>query len=342
MLLRLLSSLALASAVRPLRLEGLMAAVFTPFDGEGEINLAAIPQQWQYLQSTGIQWVFVCGTTGESLSLTVEEREALTEAWAKTEANVVVHVGAEALKDAQRLAAHAAKHGAKAIGAMPPTFLRPANAKAAAAFLVSTCKAAPFIPCYYYHIPSMTNVYINLIDLVFEIDSIGQGFDANGSFAGIKDTGLEASPGFVDALEVMRYKEGKYEVLGGREELMLPALAVGIKGFVGSQFNYAGDLFNMIREAFAKEDHTSQDLQKLQMRAIDLISAWRAPAGVDGNKRFAQLAGLPVGDARPPALPVADAAVALSRNFSKWCLQNADLDLVACKQKAPCPAPGPN
>ena len=148
-----------AVAVSPLRIEGLVAAVFSPFDAAGMLNTSVVPLQNAYLHATGVDWVFVGGTTGESLSLSLTERKALTEAWLSTSASVIVHVGAECLGDARSMAAHAQAHGAKAIGAMPPTFFKAANVQALAATLASICAAAPELPCYYYHIPSMTGAY---------------------------------------------------------------------------------------------------------------------------------------------------------------------------------------
>ena len=218
-----------AVAVSPLRIEGLVAAVFSPFDAAGMLNTSVVPLQNAYLHATGVDWVFVGGTTGESLSLSLAERKALTEAWLSTSASVIVHVGAECLGDARSLAAHAQAHGAKAIGAMPPTFFKPANVQALAATLASICAAAPELPCYYYHIPSMTGVALAMYDLVVAVEPLAP------NFVGIKYTGLYTHPGFMDAMRVMAYRGGKFEVLSGREEMMLEALSVGIRGHVGSQ-----------------------------------------------------------------------------------------------------------
>ena len=70
-----------AVAVDPLRLDGLVTAVFSPFDADGALNVSVVPAQREYLRATGVDWVFVGGTTGESLSLTLAERKALTETW---------------------------------------------------------------------------------------------------------------------------------------------------------------------------------------------------------------------------------------------------------------------
>ena len=116
------------------------------------------------------------------------------------------------------------------------------------------------------------------------------------NFAGVKYTGMYTYPGMVDAQRIMNYKEGKFEVLSGREEMMLEALSIGIKGHVGSQFNFAGDLYNGIRSTFAREgltDKSQAALRGMQTQAVSLIDAWKnpAPVGVNGAKYFMNLAG---------------------------------------------------
>lgn len=230
----LLIGLTALGAPGPLRLEGLVAAVFSPFkEADGSLDLTVVPAQQMYLNATGVDWVFVSGTTGESLSLTVAERKALTDAWIATGTNVIAHVGAEAVADARELAAHAQAAGALAVGAMPPVFFKPATVEALALTMASICAAAPRLPCYYYHIPSMTGVAFPIIDLVKALEPLAP------NFVGVKYTGLFTSPGFADAQEVMNYKGGKFEVFSGREQMMLEAAAIGIKGHVGSQFNFA-------------------------------------------------------------------------------------------------------
>ena len=95
---------------------GLVPAVLTPFDAAGELNLAAVEPHANLLAADGVAGVFVGGTTGEFSSLTVEERLALAARWAAvvkgTPVRLVVHVGANCLPDAKRLAAHAQSAGA--------------------------------------------------------------------------------------------------------------------------------------------------------------------------------------------------------------------------------------
>ena len=311
----------LARAVAPLRIDGLVAAVLTPFDSKGELNLAALPSQATYLNATGVHWLFVGGTTGESLSLTREERERLTESWiaATPKFGIIAHVGAESIKDSQALAAHAEGAGAHAIGAMPPTFFKPGNAAALAATIAAICSHASTLPCYYYHIPSMTGVNIPMLDFVKAIEPLAP------NFAGIKYTGMYDPPGMMGAQRVAEYADGKYEVLSGREEQMVQALSIGIKGFVGSQFNVAGDLYNAIRSKFASEGLTKSSMREivgLQSRGLALIQAWQGGASPEhyGFKYFATLAGMDVGDARLPKLPMdGDSAKGLRSAFAAFC-----------------------
>lgn len=64
-----LASTLAAATVEPLRLDGLVAATFSPFTAAGDLNVSVVPLQNAYLKATGVDWVFVGGTTGESYAL---------------------------------------------------------------------------------------------------------------------------------------------------------------------------------------------------------------------------------------------------------------------------------
>jgi len=108
------------NVVNPLRVDGLVTAVFTPFNDDFSLNLNQVEVQAAWLKDTGVEYVFVAGTTGESLKLNMTERMKLTETWLNLPASygikVIVHVGAESIDNAKALAAHAEAHGAVAIG----------------------------------------------------------------------------------------------------------------------------------------------------------------------------------------------------------------------------------
>src|SRR5690349_7666424 len=113
------------------RLAGLIAATHTPFNADGVLNLSAVEKQAAHLLANNISIAFIGGTTGESHSLTLEERLQLARRWLEvargTRLKVVVHVGSNCLGDARTLAAQAQGLGAQAIAATAPSYFKPSN-----------------------------------------------------------------------------------------------------------------------------------------------------------------------------------------------------------------------
>lgn len=310
-------------------IEGLVAATFTPFDENLDIDVAQVEKQAAWLNKTGVKWVFVSGTTGESVKLTLAERMSQAELWIKVAKQygikTIIHVGSESIDTARMLAQHAEKSGADAFGAMPPVFFQPSSTEALARTMASVASAAPTLPFLYYHIPSMTHVAFpdGMFGFVQEMDKANVG-----NFRGVKYTGLYTYPGFMDVAKIINYKGGKYEVLSGRDEMMIEAITAGITGFVGSQYNMVGDLYNAIRAKMASGD--VDGARAIQYAGIELISAWQGvPSGVNGCKNVFNClpagSGAPVvGDARLPSMPISDdAKEALTKRLGSWCSSGA-------------------
>ncbi|HPH33276.1 MAG TPA: dihydrodipicolinate synthase family protein, partial [Chitinophagaceae bacterium] len=64
------------------KLQGLIAAPFTPMHKDGTLNLELIPAYYDLLKSNGVTGAFICGSTGEGVSLTLQEKKSVAEAWA--------------------------------------------------------------------------------------------------------------------------------------------------------------------------------------------------------------------------------------------------------------------
>jgi N-acetylneuraminate lyase len=270
----------------------------------------------EYQKKTGVKGVFVGGTTGDSLALSMAERKSLAEAWAApAKANgllFIVHVGAESLADARDLAHHAEQLGADAVGAMPSVFFKPATVGALAQWLQHIGTAAPTLPLYFYHIPSMTGVNFKMLDLLKETEHMNIP-----SFVGVKYTGLYEPSAFPDFEQCLRYAGGRYEIFCGREEMTLEALSVGARGFIGSQFNFVADLYGAIAKAWPNTTR-ARELQEL---GLDLLDVWgQVPKGVNGNRVVMGFTPVPVGPARLPNLQPDSATVhALSDRIRAWC-----------------------
>ena len=93
--------------VSRLRLTGLVAAPYSPFHEDGTLNPDAVHPMAEFLIESGVRGVFICGSTGEGLSLSTEERIVLAERWmiaVHGRIPVLVH---NSVVEARTLAAHA-------------------------------------------------------------------------------------------------------------------------------------------------------------------------------------------------------------------------------------------
>ena len=138
-------------------LTGLIAAPFTPMHEDGSLNLQVIGPYAEFLmQKKCVTGVFICGTTGESVSLTTEERKAVAEKWmeaAKGKLKVIVHVGGMSQVQCAELAAHAQAIGADMIAAMAPCFFKPGSVDELIGFFKPIAASASRLPFYYYNMP---------------------------------------------------------------------------------------------------------------------------------------------------------------------------------------------
>ncbi len=274
-------------------LQGLIAAPFTPMHKNGKLNLAIIPSYYKFLKSNGITGAFICGSTGEGVSISTTEKMTVAEAWAACTNNdkdfkVMSLVGGTSITDAIELAKHANEIGLYAVSLTSPFYFKPANVEMLAKCCIEVASAVPDLPFYYYHIPVLTGVDFSMIDLLKAVDG------KVGNFAGIKYTHED----FMDFLSCLQYKNGKYDLLWGRDENMLPALAVGARGAVGSTFNYAAPLYYNLIDAFNNGE--MQKAQQLQEQSIDMIRLLGKYGGIATGKAYMKLLGLDCGEFRLP------------------------------------------
>lgn len=228
-------------------LKELIAATYTPFDANGELRLDRIPDYVDYLLDIGMSGLYVCGSTGEGISMSVEERFLAAEAFVRAADNrvpVVVQVGANGLVDCCKLAAHAAAIGASAISANAPSYFKIGSAEMLADWTAKIAEAAPRTPFYYYHIPSLTGISV---DIIRYLELVGNRIER---FGGIKYTDIRTNE-YQDAI---LYGHGKYEILWGCDEIYLSALAVGARGGVGSTYAFLPNVFRGIITSWEKKE----------------------------------------------------------------------------------------
>lgn len=272
---------------------GLIDAPFTPFYPNGEVNFEIIPAYADLLARNGLKGVFINGSSGEGYLLTEQERMDLAEAWRKAvpkEFKLIVHVGSTSVCISERLARHAAQIGAWGIGAMATPFPQINRVEELVDYCEAIANAAPALPFYYYHIPAFNHAYVSMPDFLKQVDG------RIPNFAGIKYT-FES---LYEYNRCRRYKNGKFDMLHGQDETLLPCLAMGgAQGGIGGTTNYNARVLTGIQRAWAEGDiETARELQNYAQDVIDVICRFRG--NIVGGKRIMKLIGLDLGRNRTP------------------------------------------
>lgn len=288
------------------RLKGLIAAAFTPMDKEGKVDLAVIEPYAKRLIDAGIAGIFVCGTTGESASLSLQERKEIAAEWvrvAKGKIKVIIHVGCNAQPDAIELARHAQETGADAIASIAPNFFRPATVNALIDFFKPIAAAADELPFYYYNMPSMTGVDVSVRQFLHE------GKKQIPTLVGTKFT----HNNLMEMGECLHLDNGAFEVLHGYDEILISGLVFGAVAGVGSTYNYIPEVYLGILDAMQKSD--LQKARELQMRSIEVVKIIiKYGGGVRGGKAIMNLTGLSFGSCRSPIAPFSEQEYDMLRN----------------------------
>ncbi len=273
-----------------LKLAGLIAAPFTPFGEDGEVNYPMIEKQAAALIADGVRGAYVCGTTGEGISCSLDERVRIMEAW-KRAANgkliLIAHTGALSLKDVEFLSRKAAELGYDAFSVIPTTFFRPGTEAALADYCAEVAAFAPELPFYYYHtMNSGVNLWMpRFLELAAErIPNLG----------GIKFN----CHNLYEYQDCLYAAGGRFDIVFGVDEFFAGALALGAKAFIGSTYNYSAELYHRVWRAFDAGDwaEVARNMRKICL-GVDLLNA---NGGIPAGKSMMLLKGIDCGRARKP------------------------------------------
>lgn len=275
------------------KIKGLIDAPFTPFLENGEVNYAIIPEYAAMLKKNGLKGVFINGSSGEGYMLTTDERKRLAEIWIKEKTpdfKIIVHVGSCCVKDSNDLARHTAQIGADGIGAMAPPFPKINRIEELVEYIATIAAGAPELPFYYYHIPAFNGAYLPMVRLLEAVDGRVP------NFAGIKYT-FES---IYEYNQCRLYKNGKFDMLHGQDETILPSLAMGgAQGGIGGTTNYNGrELVAIINDWNNGDIEGARRHQNYSQEVINIICKYRG--NIVAGKRIMKFIGLDMGPNRVP------------------------------------------
>ena len=258
----------------------LIVAAVTPMtDDGGALDEGAIAPYAAYLETSGADGVFACGTTGEGILLSLDERHAVAEAFrAVLHGTLIVHAGAQTTADTCSLAAHAADIGADAVAVIAPPYFA-LDDDALTAHFVAAARACAPLPFYCYAFAARSGYPLP----VEVIRRIGASVD---NLAGIK---VSEAP----FERVEPYLDLGLPVLIGSEPLIPAGLA---RGAVGAVSGMAAAFPDIVRAALDDPDGEAAGHLTAVRSAMEASDQFIASA-----KEILRLRGVPVGrDVRAP------------------------------------------
>ena len=271
--------------------KGLFSAPFTPLFSDGSLNLEAIPQLVDNLIEDGVVGAFICGSNGEGPNLTTEERMKVAEVFVKASnkrIQIWVHVGHSSISESRKLIRHAYEIGADAASAVAAFYFKPSSVENLVDCMAEIASGCPEIPFYYYHIPMLTGVGMDM----FRFLELAEKQIPN--LHGIKYT----SNTIWEYQACVNHFGDRFNILYGFDEMLLPALSVGAKAAIGSTYNFAAPLYLEVVAAFEKGDiSAARDIMSL---LIDMVRAFVKYPAIAAQKAIMKMLGNDVGGTRLP------------------------------------------
>lgn len=235
-----------------------MAAIATPYDRNGELDTSMLAMLVRDYVGRGVEGIYCCGSSGEGLLLSADERTAIVETAVAASAGavpVVAHVGALSTRDAIDLGRRAQAAGASALSMIPPIYY-----SYGAWAIVDHYRAvidAVDLPMIVYNIPQFTGTE-------FDVETAGELF-GDPRVIGIKHTAHS-----MYALERMKASFPDKAYINGFDETFVAAMAAGARGTIGTTVGMQFELFARARALLDAGDLMAAQI--VQSRINDVIA----------------------------------------------------------------------
>ena len=288
--------MSVAAELSPTPFGRLLTAMVTPFDGEGNVDLALAGRLARHLVDEGSDGIVVCGTTGESPTLSWDEQAQLLAAVRQAVGSgvkVMAGTGSNCTAEAVEATAHAAEAGADGALVVVPYYNKPPQEGMEAHFR-EVAAAAPELPLMLYNIPGRTGCSLAPATVARLMDCLNV-------------VSFKAASGTTEEVSQLRLACGpRLAIYSGDDALTLPMLSVGAVGVVSVASHVAGLRMRSMIEAFLSGRHAEALAQhELLLPLCKALFATTNPIPV---KAALELSGWSVGDPRLPLVPL-DAAM---------------------------------
>lgn len=270
-------------------------AIITPFHEDGSINYDQLKKLVDYHCENGTDSIVICGTTGESATMTEEEHlECIKRTIDFTAGRipVIAGTGSNCTATAVELSREAAKAGADGLLVVTPYYNK-ATQKGLIEHYKAIAREAD-APIIMYSVASRTGCNIEpatVAALVKEVDNI----------VGVK----EASGNISQVAKIMQLTQGDIDLYSGNDDQIVPILALGGKGVISVLSNVAPRETHEICAKFFAGDIAGS--RELQLKAIPLINALFSEVNPIPVKKAVSLMGMEVGGLRMPLTEMEEA-----------------------------------
>lgn len=273
-------------------LTGIFAAVVTPLDSDGNVDLLNIEKQVNRLAEAKIHGVVTTGTTGEFPALTVDEHKSVIKTYveaAKGRFPVVAGIGSNSTRQVIELAQFSEKVGAVACMIVPP-FYDPLTFRALYKFYEDVCGSIS-IPVMYYNLPGATGIHLTAAQLR-ELGQIN-GFDY------MKDTSGNAK----ELADLLTNPPSNFTAFNGWDTLTFFALSHGARAGVWGVATVIPKECVELYNTFTMEKNLekAREQWKYLWEVSDFLESVNYPAGI---KAGLDIIGESAGSVRPPTLPI--------------------------------------
>ncbi len=274
------------------KFQGTGVAVVTPFHNYGTIDFTSLGKVLNHIVEGGVDFVLALGTTSEAVTLSKDERVAVTNYIIETVDNrvpIMLGVGGNNTQEVVNNLKSINFDGIDAILSVAPYYNKPQQKGLFYHF--KTIAATSPVPVYLYNVPSRTSVNISAettLRLATEINNID----------GIK----EASGDMQQVMRILKDKPDDFVVLSGDDALTLPMLAMGADGVISVVANaFPSEFSEMVqlgRKAKLKR------AREIHYQLLDIINALFADGNPAGIKAALDILGLLNNNLRLPLVKV--------------------------------------
>ena len=280
--------------------KGVFPAFYACYDSEGNVSTQATKDFVEYLIGKGVSGLYVGGSSGECIYLSVEERKQTLEAVmevAKGRIAIIAHVACNNTKDSQELARHAESLGVDAIAAIPPIYFRLPE-RAIAKYWNDISAAAPNTDFVIYNIPQLAGVALTL-SLFDEMLKNPRVIGVKNSSMPIQDIQMFKRQAAINNKEVVVFNGPDEQFVGGR--------IIGADGGIGGTYGVMPELFVKLNGLIESGDF--ENAGKLQDDIDEVIYTMCSANGnmyAVAKAALKKLSGIDLGGVREPLLNLAD------------------------------------